>query len=132
MNPALRDFWNTKSRYKALKGGRGSSKSHDACARLVYLTKNYKIKVLAVRQFQNKITDSVYTLLKDKIEAFKYEKNFNILNTTKSSDTGSEFLFYGINRNITEIKSTEGRRYSLHRRSPRTNKRAMGYPKANY
>lgn len=108
MNPALRDFWETKSRYKALKGGRGSSKSHDACARLIYLAKNYKIKVLAVRQFQNKITDSVYTLLKDKIDAFKYEKNFTILNTTISSDIGSEFLFYGINRNITEIKSTEG------------------------
>ena len=59
MNPALRDFWATKTRYKVLKGGRGSSKSHDACGRLVYLTNNYKLKVLAVRQFQNKIADSV-------------------------------------------------------------------------
>lgn len=107
MNPALRTFWATKSRYKVLKGGRGSSKSHDACARLTYLTKNYKIKVLAVRQFQNKITDSVYTLIKDKIEVFGYNDNFNIINNSIKSDTGSEFLFYGINRNITEIKSTE-------------------------
>ena len=108
MNPALRDFWATKSRYKVLYGGRGSSKSHDACGRLTYLTRNYKLKILAVRQYQNKIEDSVYTLLKDKIEAYGYSDDFRILNNKiHSIETESEFLFYGINRNITEIKSTE-------------------------
>lgn len=107
MNPALRDTWAQKSRYKVLIGGRGSSKSHDACGRLTYLTNKYKIKVMAVRQFQNRITDSVYTLLKNKIEAFGYQDNFTILNNSIRNKTGSEFLFYGINRNITEIKSTE-------------------------
>ena len=108
MNPVLRDFWATKSRYKVLKGGRGSSKSHDACGRLVYITNKYKIKVLAVRQYQNKITDSVYSLIKDKISSFKYDDNFTVLNNSIRSTSGSDFLFYGINRNITEIKSTEG------------------------
>lgn len=108
MNPNLRDFWATKSRYKVLTGGRGSSKSHDACARLTYLTRNYRLKILAVRQFQNRIEDSVYTLIKDKIEAFNYQSDFKILNNRIfSTTTDSEFLFYGINRNITEIKSTE-------------------------
>ena len=108
MNPVLRKFWETKSRYKVLIGGRGSSKSHDACARLTYLSRNYRLKIMAVRQFQNKIEDSVYTLIKDKIEAFGYEDDFKILNNkVYSKTTESEFLFYGINRNITEIKSTE-------------------------
>lgn len=107
MNPNLREFWAIKSRYKVLYGGRGSSKSHDACGRLIYITKNYKLKILAVRQFQNKISDSVYTLLKNKIESFNYEDSFNIINNSIKSNIGSEFLFYGINRNITEIKSTE-------------------------
>lgn len=108
MNPNLRNFWATKSRYKTLTGGRGSSKSHDACARLTYLTKNFKLKVMAVRQFQNRIEDSVYTLIKDKIDAFGYQNDFKVLNNKiHSISTGSEFLFYGINRNITEIKSTE-------------------------
>lgn len=108
MNPALRDFWNTPSRYKVLYGGRASSKSHDACGRLIYATNKIPLKILAVRQFQNKITDSVYTLLKDKIDAFGYKNNYAILNTSIKNNNGSEFLFYGINRNIEEIKSTEG------------------------
>jgi len=108
MNPALRSFWETKSRNKVLYGGRSSSKSHDACGRLVYITNKHKLKILCVRQFQNKITDSVYTLIKDKIEAFGVNDNFNIINNSiKCNITGSEFLFYGINRNIDEIKSTE-------------------------
>lgn len=108
MNPALRDFWATKSRNKVLYGGRASSKSHDACGRLVYITNNYKLKILCVRQFQNRITDSVYTLIKDKINLFGVSENFDIINNSiKNKITSSEFLFYGINRNIDEIKSTE-------------------------
>lgn len=108
MNPCLRDFWETKSRNKVLYGGRSSSKSHDACGRLVYIANKYKLKILCVRQFQNRITDSVYTLLKNKIDAFGIREDYKILNTSITSErTGSEFLFYGINRNIDEIKSTE-------------------------
>lgn len=108
LNKNLRDFWSVKSRNKVLYGGRASSKSHDACGRLIYLASKYKLKILCVRQFQNKIVDSVYTLLKDKIEAFNLRLAFDILNTSiKNRSTGSEFLFYGINRNIDEIKSTE-------------------------
>lgn len=108
MNPALKDFWATKSRNKVLYGGRASSKSHDACGRLVYITNKYRLKILCVRQFQNKITDSVYTLIKDKIDRFGVSDNFNIINNSiKNTVTMSEYLFYGINRNIDEIKSTE-------------------------
>lgn len=109
LNPALRDFWSVRARNRVLYGGRASSKSHDAAGMAIFLARNYRIKVLCTRQFQNRIEDSVYTLLKAKIEAFGMAADFDIL---KSSiicpETGSEFLFYGRARNITEIKGTEG------------------------
>lgn len=109
LNPALRDFWNAPADIRVLYGGRASSKSHDAAGFCVFLAHNYRVKFLCVRQFQNKITDSVYTLLKDKIEAFGLAAYFKITDRTiRHLETGSEFVFYGIARNINEIKSTEG------------------------
>lgn len=109
LNPYLRDFWRVKARYKVLYGGRASSKSHDAAGFAVYLAANFKLKFLCVRQFQNKISESVYTLLKDKIENSEYNGEFNLLkNSIEHKRTKSEFLFYGIARNVDEIKSTEG------------------------
>lgn len=109
LNPALRDFWRTPSRYKALYGGRASSKSHDAAGFAVYLAANYTVKFLCARQFQNRISESVYTLIKDKIENSEYKSDFKFTQTSIiSKKTGSEFLFYGIARNLNEIKSTEG------------------------
>lgn len=109
LNPKLAKFWQTPSRNKALYGGRASSKSHDAAGMAVYLAANYSLKFLCVRQFQNKISDSVYTLLADKINNSEYKMEFKILtNSIVHKRTGSEFLFYGIARNIDEIKSTEG------------------------
>lgn len=108
-NPALRDFWRTPSRYKALYGGRASSKSWDAAGQAVYLASNYKLKFLCARQFQNKISESVYTLIKALIEDSPYAKDYKFTdNSIVNRVTGSEFLFYGIARNINEIKSTEG------------------------
>lgn len=109
LNPALKLFWRTKARYKALYGGRASSKSHDAAGMAVYLAANYTLKFLCARQFQNRISESVYTLLKDKIENSEFNGEFSLTqNSIKHKITGSEFLFYGIARNLSEIKSTEG------------------------
>jgi phage terminase large subunit len=109
LNPALKPFWRARSRYKVLYGGRGSSKSHDAAGYAVYLAANYTVKIMCARQFQNRISESVYTLIKDKIKASPYRNDFEILKTSiRHRITGSEFLFYGIARNIEEIKSTEG------------------------
>lgn len=109
LNPALRTFWRTRARYKALYGGRASSKSHDAAGMAVYLAANFTLKFLCARQFQNRISESVYTLIKDKIENSEYKNEFKFtLNSILHKRTGSEFLFYGIARNLSEIKSTEG------------------------
>jgi phage terminase large subunit len=109
MNAALRPFWEACKRYKILYGGRASSKSHDAAGHAVYLAANYTVKFLCARQFQNRISESVYVLLKDKIAASEYRDEFEILKTSiRHRITGSEFIFYGIARNLGEIRSTEG------------------------
>lgn len=109
LNPILEDFWLEPARNKVLYGGRFSSKSWDAAGFSIFLTDNYKLRILCARQFQNKIEESVYSLLKVQIERFGLKDRFRILNNKiENIYTGSEFLFYGLWRNIDEIKSLEG------------------------
>lgn len=108
LNPALREFWQKPARIKVLYGGRASSKSWDAAGVAIALSQMCKIRVLCTRQFQNKIDESVYALLKIQIERFKLQDKFRILdNKIICKSTGSEFMFYGLWRNIGEIKSLE-------------------------
>ncbi|WP_311514792.1 PBSX family phage terminase large subunit [Oligella urethralis] len=109
MNPNLRSFWRTRKPYKLLKGGRFSGKTHDAAGMAAYLARNYSLRFLCIRQFQNRITDSVYTVVKEKIESAGWESEFDIgVSSIRHKTTGSEFLFYGIARNLNDIKGTEG------------------------
>lgn len=109
LNPNLREFWKTRKPYKLLKGGRFSSKTQDAGGMAAFLARNYSVKFLCIRQFQNRIADSVYTVIKQKIEEAGWRDEFDIgVSTIKHKTTGSEFLFYGIARNIEDIKGTEG------------------------
>lgn len=108
LNPNLRTFWETRSRNKVLYGGRASSKSWDAAGHAIRLADNYKLKFLCVRQLQNKIEESVYSLLKIQIERFQLQHRFRVLeNKIINKVTGSEFLFYGLWRHVDEIKSIE-------------------------
>jgi phage terminase large subunit len=115
LNPVLREYWAAKTvgerpvRNRVLYGGRASSKSWDAAGFAVYLASNAKLRFLCVRQFQNKIEESVYTLLKHQIDRFGLNSQFRALdNKIIGRKTGSEFLFYGLWRSIDEIKSLEG------------------------
>lgn len=75
----------------------------------IYLARNYSLKFLCIRQFQNRIADSVYTVLVQKIEQAGWGGEFEIANSTiRHVATGSEFLFYGMARNMAEIKGIEG------------------------
>jgi phage terminase large subunit len=108
LNPVLREFWTKPARGRVLYGGRTSSKSWDAAGMVSFLASNYRVRVLCVRQFQNKIAESVYTLLKIQIDRFGLRDEFEI--TDRSifhKTTGSEFMFYGLARNLNEIKSIE-------------------------
>ena len=111
-NGELRGFWrkpNIRNRVLILHGGRSSSKSWDAAIRAIRLSNHYRKKFLCTRQFQNKIEESVYTLLKYIIREAGMSKQFIITNNKiVNIHTGSEFIFYGLWRHIEEIKSTEG------------------------
>ena len=118
-NPALRPFWTQKRinrkriRNRVLYGGRASSKSWDAAIRAIYIAQKFHgMKFLCVRQFQNKIEESVYTLLKNVIHSLGWSSQFHITNNKITNKyTGSEFVFYGLWRHINEIKSLEGVNY---------------------
>lgn len=108
LNPALRQFWETPARNRVLYGGRASSKSWDAAGVSLFAAQSSPLKVMCVRQFQNRIDDSVYTLLKNRINDFGFDGKFSIQRNTIKSVMGSQFVFYGLWRHIEEIKSTEG------------------------
>lgn len=110
LNPALKDFWTTKASIKILVGGRASSKSYDTAGILLYLASKYKLRILCIRKYQNKIEESVYALLKELILSEEYFKqNFTILQSSiRCNSTGSEFIFFGLHRSIDEVVGLQG------------------------
>lgn len=108
LNPNLKDFWLTRARFKILYGGRAASKSWDAATMALFISREYRVNFVCARQFQNRIEDSVYTLLKNRIDALGFHSEFEILNNKiTNKKTGSTFRFFGLWRNIDEIKSLE-------------------------
>jgi phage terminase large subunit len=108
-NPVLNDFWRTRSRYKVLWGGRASSKSYAAAIHLMMSSREVKLNILCLRQLQNSIRQSVYTLIKDLVYTYGFQKEFQFtLSEIRHHKTGSVFKFMGISRNVDEIKSSEG------------------------
>ena len=61
-----------KARNRVLRGGRASSKSWEFAGMAGYIGQNYKTRFLCVRRFQNKIKESVYTLIKNQIDNFGF------------------------------------------------------------
>lgn len=109
LNPTLKPFWQARADVKVLKGGRASSKTWDAAGFAVFLAARYTVKFLCMRQHQNKIAESVKSVIEVQIERFGLLDEFEILKSTiKHRTTGSEFHFYGIARDIEEIKGFEG------------------------
>ena len=109
MNPNLAAVWQQPSRYKVLYGGRGSSKTWDAAANAIRIAQSSRVRILCARQFQSKIEDSVYTTIVRQIDRFGLRSRFDIQNNKIiCRNTKSEFLFYGIARNIAEMKGMEG------------------------
>lgn len=97
-----------KHRYKVLYGGRGSGKSYAMACSLILLAMKSKIRVLCTRQYQTNIRESVHKLLRDIIDKYKLNQYFNITNESIQCYNGSEFMFKGIQNNVSQIKSMEG------------------------
>lgn len=117
LNPNLVDFWFKdgkpsaanfrKTRHRVLYGGRSSSKSWEFAGMIASIASQYRTRVLCVRRFQNKIKESVHTLIAAQIDNFGMS-GFEVRATDILHENGSEFVFYGIERNTDEIKSFEG------------------------
>lgn len=115
INPALRPFWAAMKtpegddvRFRTLYGGRMSSKSHDAASNAIRRADAMEQRFLCLRMYQNRIADSVYTLLKDKIDYLGLSSRFQIYaDAIEHKTNGSLFRFYGMARNIDEIRSFE-------------------------
>jgi phage terminase large subunit len=112
-NPALFDFWEKvffgENDIAVLHGGRSSSKTRDTACQLVRLLDYLpvKMRVLCIRRFQNRIQESVYTELKWAIAHLGLAAKYEVQKTTIiHRATGSEFIFYGIERNLEDIKGT--------------------------
>jgi len=116
LNPALKKFWMTRTlpngepvKVRTLYGGRMSSKSHDAAGMAIARANHHQELFLCTRMYQNKIADSVYSLLKAKIDYFKLGQNFKVFaDAIEHKTNGSLFRFYGLARNVEEVKSFEG------------------------
>ncbi len=109
MNPYMKEFWSITKRYKTLYGGRASSKTWDAALQAVRLSSNMTVKFMCVRQFQANIRESVYTILVDTIARCNLTDEYHITDRQIThKKTGSSFVFFGLWRNIDEVKSTEG------------------------
>jgi phage terminase large subunit len=110
LNPNLRAFWEKLDIiFRTLAGGRMSGKTHDAAGMAILTADCFEVRFLCLRQFQSKIADSVHTVLKHKIVEQKLMHRFVVTDTTiRNTYTGSEFLFYGIARNLNEVKGMEG------------------------
>ena len=105
--PAVQVLKSENKRYKCLYGGRGSGKS-TAIANYVLTKALSNKRILACREVQNSIRDSVHRLLCDRIREMKLDRFFTITQDTIKSIYGSEIIFRGLKTNPSEIKSLQG------------------------
>jgi phage terminase large subunit len=94
-------------RFRVMKGGRGSGKSHGFAEELIERMAARKTRVLCCREIQKSIRDSVKALLVKKIKELHYDKDFDVLDTEIRHRNGSLATFVGLRTNIESVKSTE-------------------------
>lgn len=96
------------SRYKVLRGGRGSSKSWSVARRLLLKGVESPLRVLCAREIQKSIKDSVHRLLEDQIDELGLRHLYDVQKTVIYGPNGTEFNFAGLRFNIADLKSFEG------------------------
>jgi phage terminase large subunit len=63
---------------------------------------------MCAREFQSSIKDSVHRLLKQRIEDHGLQNFYLVQRDRIVGANGTEFVFYGVQRNVDSIKSTQG------------------------
>jgi len=103
---ALLPFLQKKKRFKIVVGGRGSGKSQGiADIALIHAAQGRKIGCF--REFQNSLSDSVYSLLTDEIERLDVG-GYSKMASAIDHANGGGFVFKGLSRNPESIKSMHG------------------------
>ena len=93
--------------YKVLYGGRGGGKSENIADALIIQGLKRPMKVLCARELQNSLTESVHAVLKNSIYKFGLDSVYTIQESSIFNlKTGTEFIFAGIRRDISKIKSS--------------------------
>lgn len=96
-------------RFKGIKGGRGSGKSHFTAELLVEEAILGHQRIVCAREVQNSIKDSVKQLIEDKIRKLGVEHLFVSTEKEIRGPNDSLFIFRGLqNHTSTSIKSLEG------------------------
>lgn len=96
-------------KYRWLRGGRGSGKSYGAAKVAAIWGAVEPMRILCVREFQNSIAESFHAELVKAIRAEPWlEAQYDIGRDYLRSKVGTEFIFKGLSRNPTAIKSLSG------------------------
>lgn len=106
----LEKFYTTKKRFKIAYGGRGAGKSKSFGKMLIKKSVTEGAKVGCLREYQNSIDDSVYSLIKEEIGILK-APGFNINKSYIDNKNGGGFRFKGLARSIESVKSSHGFKY---------------------
>jgi len=101
----------TKARLIVIVGGRGSGKSESIARYLLMKAQTEQADILAGREYQNSIEDSVHKLLKGLVDTMGIQ-GFDITDKKINCTTGGGFRFRGFARNPEAVKSAQGFKYS--------------------
>jgi phage terminase large subunit len=93
-------------RYYGFKGGRSSGKSTTVALLLLVKATAKPLRILAAREFQNSIADSVHRLMSDLITKYNLP-NWEVGREYIRNANGSEIFFKGIRNNAQSIRSLE-------------------------
>ena len=97
------------SRYKVLRGGRGSGKSWGIARALLIQAYQSQLRVLCTREVQKSIQQSVLQLLADQVSALGLQSFYTVLSTEIRGANGSLFTFNGLgDQTADSLKSLEG------------------------
>lgn len=108
LHSAYKELFNESWRHIVYHGGRASGKSTAVAYSLLLRGRQKKLRILATREIQNSIADSVHKLLSDIINRHGFTDYEVQRETIRNKVTGTEFLFKGLKKDSQAIKSLEG------------------------
>ncbi|HXZ41140.1 MAG TPA: phage terminase large subunit, partial [Terriglobales bacterium] len=105
--PAWSECLFRPSRYKIIRGGRGSGKSWAIARALVLKAAARKLRILCTRELQLSIAESCHELLSAQIRKMGLGHKFEVLTQNIRARNGGEFLFIGVGSNPEKVMSME-------------------------